>query len=201
MTMSARQFALPLMLSLALPLGGCISIGGGKPPASLMSLESSESLAVGQVQNSGKSSTITIGVPMVPQALATNRVPVTSGGTAIAYVKDAAWVEGPSRLFARLLADTVTARTGRVVLSSRQSQADPGAQLTGELRMFGIDEPTGDAVVVYDAVLSRQDGGVFEKQRFEARVPVGTVDATTVGPALNSAANQVASKVADWVGR
>jgi cholesterol transport system auxiliary component len=185
---------------LAAPLSACISFSP-KPPPSLLTLTSAAALTVGETQKSNAAGTITIGVPAVSQELSSNRVPVRSGGTAIAYVKDAQWVEPPSRLFARLLADTVTARTGRVVLSFRQSQMDPGAQLTGELRIFGIDETTSEAVVTYDAALLRGSDPVFEKRRFEARVAVAKIDSDNVGPALNQAANQVAAEVADWVGK
>lgn len=188
------------LLALPLLLSGCISFGS-KPPPQLLTLQPAVTIPAGQVQSTGAAATITIGVPAVPQELAAPRVPVHRGGVAIAYVKDAVWVEAPPRLFARLLADTVTARTGRVVLSTRQSQIDPGAQLTGELRMFGVDEATGEAVVIYDAVLQRGEAPVFEKQRFEARVPVGQIEATPVAAALSQAANQVAGQVADWVGR
>jgi cholesterol transport system auxiliary component len=195
-----NKLVLILAPLLAAPLAGCISIGA-KPPPSLLTLASAAALPVGETQKSNAAGTITIGVPAVSQELASNRVPVRSGGTAIAYVKDAQWVEPPSRLFARLLADTVTARTGRVVLSFRQSQMDPGAQLTGEIRAFGLDEGTSEAVVTYDASLLRGTDPVFEKRRFEARVPVTRIDAADVGPALNQAANQVAAEVADWIGK
>jgi len=196
--MTARPI---LAMLLALPLAACISFGGGKPPASLLTLTSAVALPVGETRSSADAATITIGVPVVPQELSAPRVPVHQGGTAVAYVKDAVWVEPPSRLFARLVADTVSVRTGRVVLSHRQSQVDPGAQLTGELRMFGIDADRGEAVVIYDAVLMRGDKTVFEKRRFEARVPVSPIEAGPVGVALNQAANQVAANVADWVGK
>ena len=39
----------------------------------------------------------------------------------------------------------------------------------------------------------------LRKQRFEASVPVATVDAVSVGAALNQAANTVAVQVAAWV--
>ena len=185
---------------LGLPLAACISFGA-KPPPSLLTLNAQSSIAVGETQSSSAARTITIGVPAVPQELATARVPVRSGGTAIAYVKNAQWVENPARLFARLLADTVTARTGRVVLSNRQSLVDPGARLSGELRAFGVDAGTSEAVVTFDASLMRGEEAVFEKRRFEARVPVSPIDAAPVGTALNQAANQVAAQVADWVGR
>lgn len=189
-----------LALPLALSLSACISFGG-KPPASYLTLSSTAAVAVGETHSSASASTITIGVPAVPQELAAGRIPVHSNGIAIAYVKDAFWAEAPNRLFARLLADTVSAKTGRVVLSNRQSMIDPGAQLTGELRMFGVDEASGEAVVTYDASLARGKDPVFEKRRFEARVPVSPIEAAPVGAALNQAANQVAAQVAEWVGQ
>ena len=56
-------------------------------------------------------------------------------------------------------------------------------------------------MVIFDASLMRNGQTAIEKRRFEARVPVGKIDAQSVGPALNQAANQVAQQVADWVGR
>ena len=191
----------PVVLAalLALPLAGCISFGA-KPPPSLLTLTAAAAPAVGQDQTGTRS--ITIDVPVTPQALATARVPVQTGPTAIAYVEKALWAEPPARLFARLLADTATARTGRVVVSSVQAVGDPGAHLGGELRTFGIDGQTREAVVTFDASLVRQaNRGGLDKRRFEVRVPVAAIDAASVGPALNDAANQVAAQVANWVGR
>jgi cholesterol transport system auxiliary component len=184
----------------ALPLAGCISFGA-KPPASLLSLTATEQAAVGQAQSSAGARTVSVQVPSVPQALANNRVPVQATATDIAYVKEALWIEPPARLFARLLSDTVGARTGRVVLTGAQSLADPGARLSGELRMFGVDAASTSAVVTYDAALIRDEGGPLEKRRFEARVPVAAIEAAPVGVALNQAANTVAGEVADWIGR
>lgn len=189
-----------LALVLALPLAGCISFGA-KPPEALLTLSPQAPLPVGESQRSNVAATITIAVPSAPQELSSSRVPVHSGNTAIAYVKDAQWVERPTQLFARLLADTVTARTGRLVLSTRQSLLDPGAYLMGELRSFGIDEASREAVVTYDAALVRGSETVVEKRRFEARVAVAEIKAAPVGAALNQAANQVAAEVADWVGK
>jgi cholesterol transport system auxiliary component len=187
------------LLALA-PLSACISFGA-KPPPSLLTLTSATSLQAGQTQSSATAPTITIMVPAVSQALATARVPVQSGETSIAYVAKAQWVEPPARLFARLMSDTIAAKTGRVVLSNAQSFADPGARLSGELRSFGVDAGASQAVVVYDATLMRGEGKIFEKRRFEARVPVSAIEAHAVGAGLNQAANQVAAEVADWVGK
>ena len=217
---------IPALLPLAL-VAGCISFGA-KPPPALLTLTPAVQPAVGETQRvaitspgqavalsaGGRTTTLAAAVPAtagsasltidsfsVPQQIATNRVPVESGGQ-VSYIKGALWVEPPARLFARLIGDTVTARTGRVVLSTAQSYATGSAQLTGEVRRFGVDEAGSAAVVTFDATLVRSsEGGAVEKRRFEARVPVSTIDATGAGTGLNDAANQVAAQVADWVGR
>jgi len=191
---------LPLLLALlpALPLAGCLSFGG-KPPKVLLTINSTATLPVGSTQNSATAKTVTVMVPAVPQSLAVARVPVQTGDQ-IAYVTNAAWVEAPQRLFARLMSDTIAAKTGRVVLSSAQSFSDPGARLSGELRNFGVDGNTREAVVTFEGSLIRNDASKVEKKKFEARVALARIDANSVGSALNQAANQVAAEVAEWVG-
>jgi cholesterol transport system auxiliary component len=54
-------------------------------------------------------------------------------------------------------------------------------------------------IVQFDGALSTAGGNRVETRRFTASVPAdGT--AATVGPALNRAANQVATEVAGWIG-
>ena len=216
-----------LALLLPLALAGCITIGA-KPPPSLLTLTTAARVPVGQPQFAVASpgttrstlslggqpvasvtdgpvaggGSITVATPTATQEIATVRVPVQSTPTSVAYIKNAQWVEPPARAFARVLGDTLTARTGRVVLSQAQSFQTGAAQLTGDLRTFGIDAASNSAVVVFDAALVRSSAsGAIEKQRFEARVPVAAIDAADAGVGLNAAANQVAAQVADWVGR
>lgn len=217
-------------LAATVALAGCISFAA-KPPPSLLTLVSTAQPPVGQQQVAAVSpgatastlsvagqpvatvtsqslapsapgaASITVQTPAVPQELATARVPVQATATTLAYVKGALWVEPPAQAFGRMLGDTITARTGRVVLSGAQSFQTGSAQLSGELRRFDLDAGGQAAVVVYDASLLRATGGGIAKQRFEARVPVATIDAAGAGAGLNAAANQVAAQVAEWVGR
>ncbi len=187
-----------LLLAAALPLAGCISFGA-KPPPSLLTLEEAAMPAVGKVENSANARSIVIQVPTTPAAIAVTRVPVEETPTSLAYVKNAQWAEPPARLFARLLADTVTARTNMVVLSSVQSIADPSATLAGELRRFGLDATRREAVVVYDAALTPAGKDNVCKRLIEAHLQIGAIDAANAGPALSNAANRVAGEVATWV--
>jgi cholesterol transport system auxiliary component len=189
---------LALALVATTALSGCISFGA-KPPPSLLTLEATAQPQPGAAQSSARAKSIVIAVPSTPASLATARVPVQATATSIAYVKDAQWAEPPSRLFARLLADTLTASANMVVLSPAQSFSDPSAVLGGELRAFGLDAGRREAIVTYDASLTRAGSETVEKRRFEARVPVAAIDALSVGPALSQAANQVAGEVSAWV--
>ena len=94
----------------------------------------------------------------------------------------------------------MTGGEGRsVVIDPKQSTLDPGLVVTGQLLSFGYEAGQGTVLVRYDAALSTAGGTRVETRRFEARAPAdGT--AATVGPALNTAANQVALDVAKWIG-
>ncbi len=186
------------VLVLGVALSGCVSLGG-KPPESLLSLSAAAQVAANDSRTAQAGEAITIHVPVVPQALASNRVLVTSGPTAIAYVKDAVWAEPPARLFQRVVSETVAARTGRVVLDVRQLALDQGMQVTGTLSAFGIDPDAGQAVVTYDAAMTADHGRTVRTRRFEARVPVREIKPDPVGRALNAATNKVAEDVAGWI--
>ena len=188
-----------VLLGVMLALGGCVSLGGGKAPPVLLNLTAASTIAANEVRSAGAGEAITIAVPVAPQAIATNRVAVSDGPVAIAYIKDAVWVEPPARLFQRLLSETVAAKTGKVVLDPRQFALDPGVQLTGQLKIFGIDAKTQEAVVVYDAAISRDKGKRVDTRRFEARTGVSAITPTASGAGLNKVANTVAAEVAQWI--
>jgi cholesterol transport system auxiliary component len=188
-----------LIIAAALPLSACISFGA-KPPPSLLTLTAAAARSVNSGITVNADQAIGVGVPMVPQAIATTRVPVSVNATAIAYVENAIWVEAPARLFQRLLSETITAKTGKTVLDPKQTALLPAMQLNGQLLRFGIDETSSDAVIIYDAVLTRDAGKTVMTRRFEARSKAATITAKPVGEALNLAANQIAGDIATWVG-
>jgi cholesterol transport system auxiliary component len=187
--------------ALAAALSGCMGslLGGGKAPTTLYTLtaEAPDPGPMTRTVNAGQA--VTIGVPLLSKELRGVRVPVQVGPTDVQYVADLQWVDTPDRLFQSLLEETLRRTTNRVVLDPRQAALDPGLQVTGELERFGYDASTQQATVVYDASLSTAGGTRTEARRFIASVPAdGT--ARSVATGLNSAANQVATEVATWIG-
>lgn len=191
-----------LAVALAGGVGGCsVSslLGGGKPPTTLVTL-TPEAADPGQiVRTAVAGQAVTIATPTAGQELSAVRVPVQVTPTDVQYVADLQLVDTPARLFQDLLAETIRRTTNRVVLNPEQSALDPGLTVTGILQRFGYDAATGQVVVEYDASLSIAGGNRVETRRFTGTAPAdGT--AATVGPALNRAANQVATDAAKWIG-
>jgi cholesterol transport system auxiliary component len=181
-----------------LALTACVSFGG-KPPKTLLTLTPDATLAAGTTRTGAEGQTIVILSPGAPAILLNNRVAVRSNGNDVAYLKDAAWADTPPHLFASLLAETISAKTKLVVIDRRQYATAPGARLSGQLVDFNWDASARKAVVRYDAALMPGDGKPLLTRRFEASAPAASDDPETVVRALNTAANQVASEVAEWV--
>jgi cholesterol transport system auxiliary component len=178
-------------------LGGLMG-GGGKGPPVLFTLTSDAPPAT-PVRAAAVGETVTIRLPVIPRELRTNRVPVEVSPTEVQYVTGLQWVDTPDRLFQNLVQETVRRTTSRVVIDPNQTGLDPGLVVTGQLNRFGYDAQQGVVVVEYDASLATQGGTHVETRRFEATAPADGSGAS-VGPALNAAANQVATQVAQWIG-
>lgn len=178
-------------------LSACVSFGDKAPPQ-LLTLTSDVAPTAGAMAQASVTEAIIVDVPSVERTLDQVRVPVQVSDSAIAYVQDAVWADKPARLFRGVLAETLAAKSGRLVLDQVETGSERGMMLSGQLQRFGYDEAARSVVVRYDAVI-RKPGSPLRKQRFEASEPVATVDAVSVGSALNRAANTVAGEVAAWV--
>lgn len=194
--MAKRAPTLILLAVTTALLGGCVKFGA-KPPASLLTVESAAQVAPG-TKAQPAAGVVTIIEPDVPRALQTTRVAVRVDDASFAYVPKAFWVDTPRNLFRSILAETVEARDGVLVLDSGQFSAAPGQRVAGDLLDFGIDARAHKAVVTFDAVVIGNTG-VTAKQRFTATAPVGSINPEGSAHAINQAANAVAVQVADWL--
>lgn len=188
-----------IIATLVMPLSGCISFGP-KPPPTLMSLHAASAVAAGAARTSDDAHAVSVTVPISPPTLATQRVMVQAGPNSVAYLKNAMWAAAPALLMRNLLAETISAKTGRFVPDTRFTGIQPDTRLSGTLSEFGLDGAGMAVVVTYDAAITRSGSTQIETRRFSARVPVTSEDPQPVGVALDQAANQVAGDVADWIG-
>lgn len=184
----------------AILLAGCVSIGGGgDAPEQLLTLTPASVAPAGDSAQGDMASALSVTEPSVPQHLNVIRVPVQLNDSSLAYLQDAFWVEKPARLFQRVLAETIRARSNRLVVGGGELDYAAQTQLGGQLVDMGYDAAASSVKVRFDAILRLPDGNV-RTQRFESEVTGVLPDALSVGPALNTAANDVATQVADWVG-
>ncbi|WP_108786980.1 ABC-type transport auxiliary lipoprotein family protein [Erythrobacter sp. Alg231-14] len=187
--------------AIGLGLSGCISLGAAEPPESLITLSSTAVAPAGsgaETGSEGSVGAIAVLTPETPAKLDVLRVPVNVSDTEIAYLQEAVWIEKPARLFRRLLGETLRVRGGALVLDSDDTPILASQFVRGTLIDMTFDAPSGSVVVRYDAIRTNADG-VVTSRRFEAREDGIAPEAVFVGPALNRAANTVASDVADWV--
>lgn len=186
-----------IALSCLLLLGGCVSFGA-KPPAELLTVASTSRIEPGAVLRASGGA-LTVLEPDVAKAIDNLRVAVLTREDTYAYVPDASWVDTPQNLFRAVLAETVAARNGTLVLDPGQYAAGSQRRLTGELIAFGIDAGAMQGVVTFDAALVGNGRDVLVKRRFTATAPLSKIEPGTVAPAIQAAANDVAVQVADWL--
>ncbi len=185
------------MAAASLALAGCISIGG-EVPEQLFRLTPETTAQVGSQVSGRPSDAIFVLDPEADRSLDVLRVPVRINDSSIAYLKDASWVEKPSRQFRSLLAETLRAETGRLVIEGGDFEHVGDLHVDGRLLRMGYDVPSRSVIVRFDATLGGRDGKIVTR-RFESVVSGIEPKAKNVGPALNRAANDVARQIAAWI--
>jgi cholesterol transport system auxiliary component len=181
-----------------LALSGCVSFGNKSEATALLTLTANASVADGTARSGERKDAMVILLPETPRKLDTARIPVQVDASSVAYLKGAVWADKPARLWQELLAETIAARTNRLVLNNFDAGGKEQSQLSGVLLEFGVDAGSNDAVIVFDAV-KHIDSKVVEKRRFAIRKTLPAIEAKAAGDALNDAANQLAAEITDWI--
>lgn len=193
-----NKLSFPIIIAALLATSSCVSLGNSEAPPAFLVLTAQNSVKTNSINSSRAADAIVVLIPDVPRQLDTNRIPVQISDSSIAYIKDAFWSDKPARLMQELIAETITAQSGRLVLDDSQSSGLAQNKISGTLSRFGLDESGLYAIVRYDGI-KLNSGGMIEKRRFEARRDISLIDAEQAGIALNEAANEVAIAIATWV--
>jgi cholesterol transport system auxiliary component len=180
---------------------GCVNLGGGKPPESLLTLNALAAPPAGSGAAAGRETqgrAILVQLPDTPAKLDVLRLPVTVSDTELAYLEETYWVEKPARLFRRLVGETLRGRGQALVIDNDDTPVLADVTLRGTLLDMDYDPRSSSVVVRFDAVRT-EAGGKATSRRFEARESGVLARSDAVGPAMNRAANAVATQVADWL--
>ncbi len=193
-----NKITFPIALSLLMVTNACVSLGNTQAPPEFLVLTAQISSNADFANSSNAEDTVVVLIPNVPKRIDTNRIPVQINDSSIAYIQGAYWADKPARLMQELIAETITATSGKLVLDVAQSNGLSKNKISGTLSRFGIDEKQSAAIVRYDAIKLNADGTIA-RRRFEARRNLSKIEAVQAGEALNEAANEVAIAIADWV--
>lgn len=196
--LKAAAAALVLSGVLAGALSGCVSFGS-KPPNELLRLTPQEVAPAGATASGKLTDAIVVLDPEADRGLDVTRVPVAVDATSVAYLKDAVWIEKPTRQFRSLLAETLRARTGQLVVEGGDFEVTGKTMIGGRLLQMGYDAQKSAVIVRFDAMRTDRGSAPLQTKRFEAVVNGVPAEARPVGAALNQAANDVARQVADWI--
>lgn len=186
----AKGWRAALALGAVLALAGC---GSGSAPATYDLAAPREGVA----QARGRA-LLVVAEPQALQALDSQRIVVMSGG-GIAYLPDVQWSDRlPKLLQVRLIQ---TFENGRRIqaIGRPGDRLMPAAQLNSEIRRFGIDATTGEALVEISVkIVNDRSGRILAGEVFTRRVPAGGAGPAAV-PALDQASQEVLRDIVRWV--
>jgi cholesterol transport system auxiliary component len=198
------------MLALAALLAGCgplVKIG--EPPITPVRLYALRAAAPGDALPASAVGatpgavlrTVVVEAPLPAASLRTLRIPVVTGDTSLAWLKDAQWLEPPARQFQGLLLDMLSAQPGLAALDARLHSGPAQLRLAGSLDSLGVDvrNPARPvARVRYTAVLSGARGVLVATAPFDAARPVDPASPESVVRGLSEAAQEAARAAALW---
>lgn len=183
--------ACALALGIGLSISGCSS---GVAPATFDLTAPRDGVASGQGRG-----LLVVAEPQALQALDSQRVVIVAGG-GIAYLPDVQWADRlPKLLQTRLIQTFENGRRIRAI-GRPGDRLVPVAQLNSDIRQFGIDERTGEAVIeVSVKIVNDRTGRILAGEVFTSRVPSG---GTTTGAgamaALDLAAQALLRDIVRW---
>jgi cholesterol transport system auxiliary component len=183
---------LAAVFALALLASGC---GGGPPPATFDLSAPREGLTA----RPGRA-LIVVAEPSALAALDTNRLIVLTRGNGIAYLPDAQWADRlPKLLQVRLIQSFENAK--RITGVGRPGdRLLPVAQVNSEIRRFGIDEASGEAVIELSVkIVNDRSGRIVAGNIFTRRVPAGGANGAVAAAALDLATQDILRDVVVWV--
>lgn len=188
-----RAFPVARLATLALAgfLAGC---AGNAPPPTFDLLAPRDNLSV----RPGRG-LIVVAEPSALAALDTTRLVVMTRGGGIAYIGDAQWSDRLPKLVQVRLIQTFENAKRLTGVGRPGDRLLPMAQLNSEIRRFGIDEATGEAVIEMSVkIVQDSTGRILAGQIFTRSVPSGGSGGPVAAAALDLAMQDMLRDIVRW---
>ena len=165
----------------------------GAPPATFDLTAPRDGLASGRGRG-----LLVVAEPQALAAIDSNRIIVMTGG-GIAYLPDAQWSDRLPKLIQTRLIQTFENGRRIQAVGRPGDRLVPAAQLNSEIRTFGIDEKTGEAVVELSVkIVNDRTGRILAGEVFSSRVPSASGGPAATA-ALDAATQNLLRDVVRWV--
>jgi len=185
-----RGLRLGVALGAVLFVAACSS---GAPPATFDLTAPRDGLASGRGRG-----LLVVAEPQALAAIDSNRIIVMTGG-GIAYLPDAQWSDRLPKLIQTRLIQTFENGRRIQAVGRPGDRLVPAAQLNSEIRTFGIDEKTGEAVVELSVkIVNDRTGRILAGEMFSSRVP-SAAGGPAATAALDAATQNLLRDVVRWV--
>jgi cholesterol transport system auxiliary component len=180
-----------LALALAGFLAGC---GGAAPPPTFDLAAPRDNLGARPGQG-----LIVVAEPSALAAIDTNRLIVMTRGGGLAYLGDAQWSDRLPKLVQVRLIQTFENAKRLTAVGRPGDRLLPVAQLNSEIRRFGIDEATGEAVIEMSVkIVQDRTGRILAGNIFTRSVPAGGSGGPLAAAALDLAMQEMLRDIVRW---
>jgi cholesterol transport system auxiliary component len=143
---------------------------------------------------------LVVAEPQALQAFDSPRIVITTRDGSIAYLPDAQWADRLPKLLQVRLIQTFENGQRIQAVGRPGDRLVPAAQLNSEIRRFGLDERTGEAVVeVSVKIVNDRSGRILAGQVFTQRVAGGGVSGAAATAALDVANQALLRDIVRWV--
>ncbi len=177
---------------LGLLLAGCAS---GAAPTTYDLIAPRDIIAAG-----GGRGLLVVSEPQALQALDSARIVITTRDGSIAYLPDAQWADRLPKLLQVRLIQTFENGKRIKAIGRPGDRLIPAAQLNSEIRQFGLDERTGEAVIeVSVKIVNDRSGRILAGEIFTQRVAGQGVTGSGATAALDVANQALLRDIVRWV--
>lgn len=146
---------------------------------------------------------VVVGEPQALAALDSNRILITTSEGALNYLPNGQWSDRLPKLLQVRMIEAFENANRIAGVGRPGDRLVPSAQLNSELRRFGIEEATGEAVVeIAVKIVDDRSGQIRAGEIFTARVSASGGNTAAGGSAaLDLAAQSIMRQIVAWVSK
>jgi cholesterol transport system auxiliary component len=176
-------------------VAGLVGCGGGAPPQTFDLTAPRDGIA--QARGRGL---LVVAEPIALQVYDSDKIIIRTAQGGVATLPGVQWSDRLPKLFQARLIQTFENGRRIQAVGRPGDRLVPAAQLNTEIRAFGIEEATGEAVVEISAkIVNDRSGRILAGEIFVSRHAVGAINGPAASAALDLATQSIMRDIVRWV--